>query len=54
MRVTYNGKHATVAVKLGDRFVTCDRGGSVDVTAADAKILAGLPGWTKTPSSEEE
>lgn len=55
--MVYNGKHATVAVRVDGTFVTCDRGGTIDVSADAAKILAGLPGWVKhttTVNSEEE
>ncbi len=51
MKLTYNGKHANVAVVLpSGRTVNAARGDSIDFSAQDSKALLQLPGWNREPS----
>jgi len=55
VNVTYNGKHANVAVVIDGREVVAARGETIEVTEAQAKRLAKLPGWTRErPIKAEE
>jgi len=49
VKITYNGKHADIAVGLpGGKSVVATRGVAIEVDAKTAKILNALPGWTKS------
>lgn len=54
MNVTYNGKHANVAVVIDGREVAAARGETIEVTEAQAKRLAKLAGWTRVQAIKPE
>jgi len=46
MKLTYDGKHAVISVRLpSGRFITTARGETIEVSAAEGTALTALPGW---------